>query len=294
METVVRMPAPDSPEWVHSLDPGGVFDQWHDACREWCSDMGIAADDSDFARRGFEKMTFMDPAAADDLRRRVDAGAETPDNVTDIGDYQDTVKEGNPDFLFGLLETLLTLDLERRVMGYFQSHFFVHWYQFTRAYPHPKADSSFLWHRDGGPGAFVNIMVYLNPAGEHGGGTQLLDRETTAKLAQAGYDYPDVVDRVGDLSEYAEAAGVSCEPWESAMNLGEGLIFQPDRVLHRGLLPTRGTRYVLFLNLLPSCRPWREGFRRWPLNFMEIVAGNWTVDYIPLLAADDGPRIVQS
>ena len=25
METVVRMPAPNSPEWVHSLDPGGVF-----------------------------------------------------------------------------------------------------------------------------------------------------------------------------------------------------------------------------------------------------------------------------
>jgi len=289
---IIRLPQPNSPEWVASMDPGGVFDQWHDVCREWAAPESFPADQSDFAKDGFEKRTFLDPTEAENLQAHIEAASLVPENVKATGEYQDTVREESSEYLFGLLEKILNDDVSDRIKSYFQSEFFAHWFQFARAYPHPNPSDSFLWHRDGGPGAFVNIMVYLNPTEEHGGNTHFLDIETTAKLAHAGYEFPNVAERVGDLGPLAEKAGARYAPFITNVNAGEGLIFKAREVLHRGVLPTTGPRYVVFVNLMPSYRPWREGFERWPMNFMEIVAGNWTTDYIQALAGDDGPTVI--
>jgi len=289
--TAIRLPQPNSPEWIASMDPGGVFEQWHDVCREWVADQ-VPADHSEFAGGGFEKMPFLETAEASTVKAHIEEASMVAGNVKPTGEYQDTVREESSEYLFGLLGKILNDDVSDRIRSYFQSEFFVHWFQFARAYPHPNPSDSFLWHRDGGPKAFVNIMIYLNPTEEHGGNTHFLDIETTAKLARVGYEFPNVEERLGDLTELAAKAGAKYEPFISTINAGEGLIFKAREVLHRGVLPTMGPRYVMFINLMPSFRPWRDGFERWPMNFMEIVAGNWTTDYIQALAGDDGPTVI--
>lgn len=274
------------------MDPGGLYEQWHAACREWRRDAPPPAGETDLIGRGFEKMTFLDPAVAEKIRIRIDAIAVVPENLIVTGEYQDKVHEPKEDFLFSVLEEVFSGEVERRIAHVFETEFIVHWYMYTRVHPHPAADESFLWHRDRGPDAFINIMVYLNGTGEHGGGTQLLDSDATEKIAQAGYAYPNVVDREGDLSEYAEKAGIPFEPTQPALEPGEGLIFRPTRVLHRGWLPTKGPRHVLFLNLMPSPCPWREGFQRWNKGCMEAIAGNWTSSHMALLAGEDGPTVI--
>jgi len=293
MTEPIRMPEPGTPEFLQSTEPGGVFDQWHAACRASCPKDGPETADTGFARDGFEKLVFMDAAAAGKLRRHIDNLAAADGNVTSTGEYQDKVQEPSDDFLYWLLGTVLSPEVERRAHHCFGSEFFVHWYMYTRAYPYPAPDESFLWHHDIGPGAFINIMVYLNGTDAHGGGTEFLDMETTEKVMAAGYARPQVKDREADLSRYADKAGVPYEPARAAVAPGEGFIFQPNRVMHRGILPTNDPRYVMFLNLLPSCRSWRDAFQCWPKFRMEEVAGNWTPDFIPFVAANDGPLVIE-
>ena len=67
------------------------------------------------------------------------------------------------------------------------------------------------------------------------------------------------------------------------MSAGQGVLFQPATVLHRGVSPSRGPRYVLTLCLLPSPVPWQEALRRgaivdladdekWPAHANELLS----------------------
>ena len=67
-----------------------------------------------------------------------------------------------------------------------------------------------------------------------------------------------------------------------ALRAGEGLLIQPASVLHRGISPKRGPRFVLALCLLPSPIHWREALRRgampdlardetWPRHASELL-----------------------
>lgn len=294
MTAEIRIPQLDTPEWDASMATGGLFDQWHAACRERHGG-GIAdAADTDLMRLGFEKMAFLDGETAEKLRNRIDLIADIPGRLIESGNGQDKVNESSDKHLFSLLGKVFHPEAERRITHYFGCDFFVHWYLLSRTHPSPAPNVSFLWHRDWGPETFLNMMIYLNGTGEHGGGTQFLDMQTTKKLAAAGYDYPPVSERLSDLSELAEKAGAEYNPAGLSLAPGEGFIFQPTKVLHRGILPTQGTRYVLFLNLMPSCCPWREGFRRWTMNYMESVASNWSPNHFAVLAGDDGPTVISA
>lgn len=292
MGTVIRIPPPNTAEWLTSMDPGGLFEQWHSACKETYTKHAPAAGRTQFARLGFEKMTFLDRGKAETLRQRIDKLAASPASLVKTGEYQDKVHELHDHYLFWVLEQVLNPEVEHRAYHYFKSEFCVHWYMYTRAYPYPKPDESFLWHRDGGPESFVNLMVYLNGTDEHGGGTQFIDKINTKKIAEAGYSYPAVANRLRDISEFAAKIDIDYKPVASSVEPGEGFMFQPTQVLHCGLLPTKGPRYVMFINLLPSSCPWREAFRRWTKRHMETVAGNWTPSHIALLAGTDGPTVI--
>ena len=46
------------------------------------------------------------------------------------------------------------------------------------------------------------------------------------------------------------------------MDAGDGVIFQPATVLHRGISPRLGARYVITLCLLPSPVHWETALER--------------------------------
>jgi len=162
-----------------------------------------------------------------------------------------------------LLERIVTQEVDERAARFFGSEYFVYWYHITRATPVRELGlNSFRWHCDRGPVGHLKLLLYLNGREEHGGGTEFLDLETTRGLEASGYVFAPVKTRVIDLAPIAERFGVSYTPWSPEMRAGEGILFQPANVLHRGMLPTHGRRHVITVCLLPSPIPWRDAYDR--------------------------------
>jgi hypothetical protein len=162
-----------------------------------------------------------------------------------------------------ILASALSPDVDARIAGFFESEYFVHWFTISRTPPgEENASVSFRWHCDRGPSAHLKLLVYLNPTEEHGGNTDFLALADTAVLAEKGYLFGPTIKRTGDLAALERLAGRPLHPIRRERRAGEAVLFQPSRVLHRGISPTRGARFVLTLCLLPSPLPWREALRR--------------------------------
>lgn len=162
-----------------------------------------------------------------------------------------------------LLERIVTREVEERAARFFGSEFFVYWFTVTRATPvRELGRNSFRWHCDRGPVGHLKLLLYLNGCEEHGGGTEFLDLETTRGLRASGYVFAPVKTRVTDLAPLAERFGVAYAPWSPELRAGEGVLFQPSSVLHRGMLPTHGHRDVITVCLLPSPIPWQAAYDR--------------------------------
>jgi hypothetical protein len=182
-----------------------------------------------------------------------------------------------------ILSAALPEMVDDRLVRFFGSEYLVHWFTLTRTAPAPEQPSvSFRWHCDKGPRAHVKLLVYLNATEEHGGTTSLIDLAETARVARTGYVFGPSGRRTGDLAFLSRLAGAELRECRRPLRAGEGLLFQPASVLHRGISPRRGPRVVLTLCLLPSPIPWREAFRRgamsdlaqdekWPANARELL-----------------------
>lgn len=68
--------------------------------------------------------------------------------------------------------------------------------------------------------------------------------------------------RTESLNELAAMAGTELRAYDHHPQAGDAVLFQPARVLHSGITPKHGPRYVLTLCLLPSPVPWREALAR--------------------------------
>jgi hypothetical protein len=100
--------------------------------------------------------------------------------------------------------------------------------------------------------------VYLNDYSEHGGGTAYLDLDSSKAVADSGYLFARGRRRTASLEELTALAGRPLKAYEHHPRAGDSVLFQPSRVLHCGLTPTSGPRYVLTLCLLPSPIPWQD------------------------------------
>ena len=136
----------------------------------------------------------------------------------------------------------------------------MYWHTFLRALPSSDSRRSFLWHCDKGPSCHLKLLLYFNGTDEHGGNTQFLDRRVTDEFTKTGYLFGPVDARQEDLSDLAKDLSIDYSPQQWDIQQGEGIVFEPSKVLHRGILPTKGPRYVLALCLLPSPIPWQEAF----------------------------------
>jgi hypothetical protein len=243
----------------HDREAG--YAEYHAFCR---SRFGRELGDSTtpLVTEGRERLRLMSAAEATALRERVER-----DSVSE------RMKEKSPHlavhaiddeaFVREILERILTPEVDARAARFFGSEYFVYWTMVSRASPVPEMGfNSFRWHCDKGPRAHLKLIAYLNANANHGGGTECLDLEATRGLAREGYVFAPVKTRVSDIGGPAVRAGVEYAPWFPDLEAGEGVVFQPSKVLHRGVVPETGARVAVTLCLLPSPIPWREALDR--------------------------------
>lgn len=157
-----------------------------------------------------------------------------------------------------LLAQVLAGRVDRRIAGYFGSEYLVHWLAFsvTRKATE-QASVSFRWHCDKGPSAHLKLIVYLNPTAEHGGNTEFIDLAGSEAVARQGYLFGRSSSRTADIRHLSGIAGEDLVSHARELKAGQAVLFQPSRVLHRGLSPQRGDRLVLTLCILPSPVHWK-------------------------------------
>jgi hypothetical protein len=160
-----------------------------------------------------------------------------------------------------LLGDVLQGRVDESVAGFFGSEYLVHWVAFSLTRRAPEQESvSFRWHCDKGPSAHLKLIIYLNSTVEHGGNTEFMELADTMAVAQRGYLFGWSKTRTGDVARLARMAGRGLATQLRDRQAGEAVLFQPGRVLHRGVSPTRGDRLTATLCLLPSPVPWLRAF----------------------------------
>lgn len=170
----------------------------------------------------------------------------------------------DPALVRRLAQSALTPEIDAHCLGFFGSEYFIYWCTLSRTAPQTEgpASVSFMWHCDRGPRAHLKLLVYLNDYSEHGGGTSYLDLEASDAVARTGYMFARGKRRTGSLAELSKMAGRPLTAYEHLPRAGDAVLFQPSRVLHRGITPTLGPRYVLTLCLLPSPVGWTQALDR--------------------------------
>jgi hypothetical protein len=250
----------------YEVDAG--YAEYHAFCRSRFQ-REIAPGQEPLRDQGRELLRILDESRAREIAREIEARFPrhpTAEKSPHLSQFQvDDARFGRD-----LLERIVTSEVDGRVAGFFGSEFLVYWFTITRATPLPEVGfNSFRWHCDRGPVAHVKLLLYLNGYTEHGGGTEFLDLDATRRISASGYVYAPVKTRQSDLTRIAERHGARYAPWSPEIQAGEGILFQPASVLHRGLLPTRGPRYVVTVCLLPSPIPWRDAADRGGLDWMQ-------------------------
>jgi hypothetical protein len=269
-------------ERVHrEFDDHRGFHRYHEGCRAAFA-RDTKAPSAPINEAGFEYMQVMSRAGAEDLLERATATVPLTYVKKDTRNLEGFKLE-DPHLVEEMLAAALPDVVDDRVVRFFGSEYLVHWFTLTRTAPAPEQPSvSFRWHCDKGPRAHLKLLVYLNATDEHGGTTSLIDLAETARVARAGYVFGSTRRRTGDLAFLSRLAGIELHEWRRPLRAGEGLLFQPASVLHRGISPRQGPRVVLTLCLLPSPIHWREALHRgatsdlaqddkWPRHASELL-----------------------
>lgn len=275
------------------LDPGRMprtfrhfeqergFGHYVALCRRRFARPDVSGDRSTLRTRGFEHLSVLSPERARATSSRLAGTAPT------------SVKKGSAKLLGyrldgdhrrDLLDAVLTPAVDERIAACFASEYLVHWISATVTLPDPgNATVSFRWHCDKGPAEHLKLIVYLNGTREHGGNTEFVDRADTARVGSRGYVFGRTRSRTSEVEKLSRIAGQPVTPHQQPLEPGDAVLFQPARVLHRGVLPSRAPRHTLTLCLLPSPVPWREALdqgtmvdlsrdAKWPGHARELLA----------------------
>ncbi len=171
----------------------------------------------------------------------------------------------------GTVAAVLTDIVDQSLVGFFRSEYLVHWLTFTLTPAAAEQQSvSFRWHCDKGPRSHLKLMIYLNSTDEHGGNTEFIKLGDTASVAARGYLFGWTGTRTDDVNDLSRIAQRTVEPKCKSMGAGEGVIFQPASVLHRGISPRNAPRFVITLCLLPSPVHWTIALQRGAMSDLAV------------------------
>ena len=258
------------------------YDAYHAYCQSRCC-RRLECSDSALAREGFQYVEVFDDTTARELLEQATGSAALTYVKKDTRNL-----EGYPIndrvLAAAMLGAALPGAIDTLATAFFKSEYLVYWFTLTRTpRAREQASVSFRWHCDMGPSSHLKLMIYLNSYQSHGGGTAFLDLADTARLADSGYVFGRTRQRIREIDELARLAGRELRPSTREFAAGQGVLFQPARVLHTGLTPTLGARFVLTLCLLPSPVHWAEAWQRGAMIDL-VHATKWHRDAAGLLA----------
>jgi hypothetical protein len=237
------------------------FDAWSAECRAASTRPARKAENDVLGTRGFAHVRVMQDAQARVLRDQFDT-ADAALRERKASAISQTITASDPKTLKAVVDQLITPAVDQVLYDYFGSEYCAYWYSFSRALPNKEPKRAFLWHCDKGPTMHAKMLFYMTSVEETGGNTYLLDRNTTERFDKAGYIFGSQKDRKDDLSEFAQKNGIAYEPFSFDMKPGEAILFLPQKVMHRGLLPTKSPRFIMQVTFLPSKRHWRDSLHQ--------------------------------
>lgn len=266
-----------------TFDEQRHYDAYLARCRAACRRAPRPAGEPELAARGFVYLPALTPEAARAHAQALQAGHEL--QLLKKGSaHLEGFRVGDRQWLAGFLDEVLRDAVDRAIAGFFGSEYLVHWVAFSLTRAAVEQESvSFRWHCDKGPSAHLKLIVYLNPTAEHGGNTEFMDLEATMAVAQRGYLFGRSQARTADTAHLAKLAGRALPTELRERQAGEAVLFQPARVLHRGISPRRGPRLTATLCLLPSPVHWRRAFEAGALSDL-AVDDKWHDDALAFLA----------
>ncbi len=164
----------------------------------------------------------------------------------------------SPQVLNVLLPHVFTEALDQQLISYFQSEYCIFWWSIYKVDNSMEHDGYFTrWHADSGPVKHLKVIIYLNSYHEHGSDTAFLDPEASEQLKKIGYLFNDLNDRVTDLHELCAHHGITYEPTFLRADTGDCLIFNPNQLAHKAIVPSNEqTRYALNFSLVPAPFHW--------------------------------------
>jgi len=241
----------------NEYDTGRRYAEYHAYCRSRFRRELDAEPGAALMQRGFEYFTPLDESDASrwlgELQANHDSGLLKKDSKHLEGFHVSDMA-----WIRKLLAQVLAGQVDRRIAEYFESEYLVHWLAFSvTRQSREQASVSFRWHCDKGPSAHLKLIVYLNPTAEHGGNTEFIDLRGSEAVARRGYLFGRSKSRTSDIRHLSRIAGEDLVSHATEMHAGQAVLFQPSRVLHRGLGPDRGDRLVLTLCILPCPVHWR-------------------------------------
>jgi len=259
------------------------FGRYQDLCRARLT-RAVSDAESDLKRAGVQYHDVMSPDEAAELLEDLTANRSVANVKKGNQSLEGYPFEDHPSRQ-AVLASLLTPEIDRLLVDFFESEYLVHWALLSRtSVAEDQGVVSFKWHCDKGPARHLKLLCYLNGSEEHGGNTEFIDRESSKRVAQKGYLFGRVAKRTSEISALSDLAGTPLRSVLEPIAAGQAVIFSPSTVLHRGVSPTRAPRYVLTLCLLPSPLPWRQAFERgvicnlaeqekWPNHADELLRG---------------------
>jgi len=265
-----------------AFDEERHYDEYHRRCREAFGRVPPPVADEGLAQRGFTYLRAMDVDAAGALTAQLQA--RQTQLLKKDSKHLEGFRLEDRQAMRALLAHVLRDRVDAAIAGYFGSEYLVHWVamSLTRA-AREQESVSFRWHCDKGPSAHLKLIVYLNPTPQHGGNTEFMEREDTLAVARQGYLFGWSKARTGDVAHLSKLAGRPLSTQLVERDAGEAVLFEPSRVLHRGITPTRGPRLTATLCLLPSPVPWQRAFDAGGMSDL-AVDEKWHDDALAFLA----------
>jgi len=265
-------------------DVGHRYGEHHEYCQARFAREMVVGSGNPLLQQGFEYFTPLSETDAARWRRDLEANHSLGLLKKD-SKHLEGFHVGDMAWQQSLLALVLTGQLDERIAGYFRSEYLVHWLTFSLTRQAREQQSvSFRWHCDKGPSAHLKLIVYLNATEEHGGNTEFIDLADSEAVARRGYLFGRSKSRSSDIRHLSRIAGRELTSHVSPLRAGQAVLFQPSKVLHRGLSPDRGDRLVMTLCLLPSPVHWQTAWQS-GARFDLAVDEKWHQDAMGILAA---------